>query len=79
MRLKKIANINKCILGISYFAKMHNSLEIITLRSRVQISFSLRENQGLTLNRRSFVVSALGLREENLFFNKKWMVTSKEF
>ena len=44
---------------------------------------SLHENQGLTLNRGSFFVSALGLREvlreENLFFNKKWMVTSKEF
>ena len=29
----------------------------ITLRSRVQIPISLHENQGLTLNRGSFVVS----------------------
>ena len=32
----------------------------ITLRSRVQIPVSLHENQGLTLNRGSFVVSAWG-------------------
>jgi glycosyltransferase involved in cell wall biosynthesis len=30
----------------------------ITLRSRVQIPVSLHENQGLTFNRGSFVVSA---------------------
>ena len=35
----------------------------ITLRSRVQIPVSLHDNQGLTLNRGSFVVSAWGLRE----------------
>ena len=35
----------------------------ITLRSRVQIPVSLHVNQGLTLNRGSFVVFAWGLRE----------------
>ena len=35
----------------------------ITLRSRVQIPVSLHVNQGLTLNRGSFSVSAWGLRE----------------
>jgi hypothetical protein len=58
------------------------TIQEMTMRS-IGNPISLHENQGLTLNRGSFFVSALGLREvlreENLFFNKKWMVTSKEF
>jgi hypothetical protein len=40
---------------------------------------SERSELAIPLNPGSFVVSAWGLREENLFFDKKWMVTSKEF